>query len=64
MANCDKCNKSVNQGEEMELGSQVLCEDCYIDAVSLPVRKMYYESSSNFMMRLKDSYIACPQQYH
>ncbi len=65
MTNCDKCKISVSKGEEYQHNSKILCEDCYIDILLSPIRKMYYESSSsNFMLRLKDSYIACPQQFH
>ena len=62
---CEKCNVKIVMEEERNLNSTVLCEDCYIDAVLPPVRKMYYENdSSEFMRRLKDQYISCPQQFH
>ncbi len=65
MMTCSKCGKSVSRGDKREHNSEVLCEDCYIDAVSLPVRKMYYENcGSNFMLRLKKSYSVGQQQYH
>ncbi|MCP4351992.1 MAG: hypothetical protein GY795_41545 [Desulfobacterales bacterium] len=65
MITCSKCGKVVNSGEEREHSSELFCEDCYIDAVSPPVRKMYYENcASNFMLRLKDSYSVREQQYH
>jgi hypothetical protein len=60
MAKCDKCNIKIVNGEERDLNFRVLCEDCYIDAVLPPVRKMCYENdSSEFMRRLKDSYMRC-----
>ena len=34
---CDRCNAAIKQGEESEHFGQVLCEDCYMDALS-PVR--------------------------
>jgi len=65
MTKCDRCNVKIVKGEERNFNSSILCEDCYIDAVLPPVRKMYYENdSSEFMRRLKDSYIACPQKFH
>ena len=65
MMKCDRCNIGIAKGEERDLNSIILCEDCYIDAVWPQVRKMYYENdSSEFMRRLKDSYIACPQKFH
>jgi hypothetical protein len=34
---CDKCKSAIKEGEEFELHGQVLCEDCYMDALS-PLR--------------------------
>jgi hypothetical protein len=31
---CDRCNETIEAGEERDLHSQVLCEDCYMDALS------------------------------
>lgn len=31
---CDKCKSAIKEGEEFELHGQVLCEDCYMDALS------------------------------
>ncbi len=31
---CDRCNESIEAGEEREHHGQVLCEDCYMDALS------------------------------
>jgi len=65
MMKCDRCNIKIVKGEGRNLNSRILCEDCYIDAVLPPVRKMYYENdSTEFTRRLKDSYIACPQKFH
>ena len=62
---CEKCTVKIVRGEERNLNSRILCEDCYIDAILPPVRKMYYEKDSlEFMRRLKDSYISCPQKFH
>ncbi|MHB8125848.1 MAG: hypothetical protein ACYDEJ_09465 [Desulfitobacteriaceae bacterium] len=33
---CVKCREEIPNGEEMNYRGQVLCEDCYVDAVSLP----------------------------
>lgn len=32
--NCDQCGNVIEQGEEREYRGQVLCEDCYMDALS------------------------------
>jgi len=34
---CDRCENSIDPGEEKEHLGQTLCEDCYMDALS-PVR--------------------------
>ena len=34
---CNKCAASIDKGEERKLRDQILCEDCYIDALS-PVK--------------------------
>ena len=31
---CNECGASIKIGEEKELRDQILCEDCYIDALS------------------------------
>ena len=31
---CDKCNSSIEEGEELKLYGPFLCEDCYMDALS------------------------------
>lgn len=65
MKNCDACKRSIEVGEERELQSQILCEDCYIKAIWPPVRKMYYENDpAEFMRRLKETYSLHPQKYH
>ena len=33
---CAKCGEEIPQGDEMNYMGQILCEDCYVDAVSLP----------------------------
>jgi len=35
--NCDRCKAAIDEGEEREYAEQILCEDCYMDALS-PVR--------------------------
>jgi hypothetical protein len=32
--NCDRCQQTIAEGEEREHLSQILCEDCYMDALS------------------------------
>ncbi len=34
--NCTRCQEEIPQGEEMNYMGQILCEDCYVEAVSLP----------------------------
>jgi hypothetical protein len=31
---CNRCSEDINTGEEREHHGQVLCEDCYMDALS------------------------------
>jgi hypothetical protein len=31
---CDQCKQPVQSGEERELNDQILCEDCYMTALS------------------------------
>lgn len=33
---CSKCRDEIPQGEEMNHRGQLLCEDCYVEAVSIP----------------------------
>lgn len=33
---CVRCQEEIPHGEEMNHMGQVLCEDCYVDAISLP----------------------------
>ncbi len=33
---CSKCQEVIPEGDEMNYMGRTLCEDCYIDAVSLP----------------------------
>jgi hypothetical protein len=32
--NCDRCQQTIAEGEEQEHLGQILCEDCYMDALS------------------------------
>ncbi len=65
MIRCNKCNSAINDGEEVEHNSVVLCEDCYLDTIISPVRKMYYENDkAEFMQRLKESYPVRKQKFH
>jgi len=34
---CDRCKSQIEDGDEREYAGQVLCEDCYMDALS-PVK--------------------------
>ena len=31
---CDRCKTNIEKGEERKLHGQILCEDCYMDALS------------------------------
>lgn len=33
---CSRCQEEIPEGEEMNYMGQVLCEDCYVEAVSMP----------------------------
>ncbi|MBW2040382.1 MAG: hypothetical protein JRI46_12485 [Deltaproteobacteria bacterium] len=33
---CDRCNAQIEPGEKKEYLGQILCEDCYMDALSPP----------------------------
>lgn len=33
---CVKCGEQIPKGEEMNHRGQILCEDCYVEAVSVP----------------------------
>jgi hypothetical protein len=32
--NCDKCGTSIGKGDDRDLYGKILCEDCYMDALS------------------------------
>jgi hypothetical protein len=34
--NCVRCNATIEPGEEREYRGKILCEDCYLDALSPP----------------------------
>ena len=36
MMECDKCKDPIESGDEREHNGRVLCEDCYMDALSPP----------------------------
>jgi hypothetical protein len=62
---CSHCQSAIDVSEAREHRGMVLCEDCYIQVLWPPVRKMYYENDhAEFMRRLKESYVSFPQQYH
>ncbi len=65
MIRCYKCNDAINYGEWIEHNSVVLYEDCYLDTIISPVRKMHYEhDKAEFMQRLKASYPVRKQKFH
>jgi len=33
---CTRCQEEIPQGEETNYMGKILCEDCYVDAISLP----------------------------
>lgn len=62
---CDKCKDEITQGEERELNSMILCDDCYLDVVWQKPPKTFYENdSAEFMRRLKDTYSILKQKFH
>ncbi len=61
---CDECKISINDGEEIEIHSKNLCEDCYIDARMPKMSKALYNNDSDFMQRLQNSYSVRKQQFH
>jgi len=65
MINCHKSHRTMEDGEERELYSEVLCDDCYIDRIWPRARRVYYENGpAGFMRRLQESYSVHPQLYH
>jgi hypothetical protein len=64
MKNCAKCNKTIQDGDAKELHNKILCEDCYIDAITPKMKKTHYDDDAEFMRRLKDSYSVRNQKYH
>ena len=65
MKTCDKCKTTINKGEERNLQSIVLCEDCYIDSTVPDMRKTYYEhDNAEFFRRLNDTHSVRKQKYH
>ena len=65
MAICIRCNRKIRSEDLCLHPMGSVCEDCYIDLLMPPMPKMIYENDpGRFMMRLKDSHIACPQRFH
>lgn len=64
MDNCERCKITIQDGDGKTLGSNVLCEDCYIDEVMPKRAKSHYDNDAEFMQRLKDSCPVRNQQYH
>jgi hypothetical protein len=64
MMDCEKCNKTLGEGEERKHNSKALCEDCFIDELIPKMPKSHYENDSEFMQRLKDSFPVHPQKFH
>jgi hypothetical protein len=65
MLHCNKCKRTIDDGEERNIDPEVLCEDCYIDRIWPKVRKTYYSNDpTEFMRRLQGSYSVHPQRYH
>ena len=40
---CNKCYKPIKAGDEFRQRSEVLCEDCYIDARMPRTRKTHWQ---------------------
>jgi len=36
MMKCDSCSDTIENNEQRELNTRILCEDCYMDALSPP----------------------------
>ncbi len=65
MIRCSKCNIALKDGDEKEHELKILCEDCYLDAVTPKVGKTYYEhDKAEFMRRLQNSQLVRKQKYH
>ena len=64
MKTCSKCKKTIQDGDEKELNTIILCEDCYIDEVMPKMQKAHYDNDVEFMQRLKDSYSVRKQKFH
>ena len=61
---CSVCNKTIPDKELRTHEDAMFCEDCYIDELIPKMPKSHYDSDSEFMNRLKDSYPVRKQQYH
>lgn len=61
---CEKCNKTITDGDAKIFHTKILCEDCYIDEVMPMMPKAHYDNDAEFMNRLKDSYSIRKQHYH
>jgi len=64
MQSCENCKKSFQDDDLKEFCTKMLCDDCYIDEVMPKMPKAHYGNDTEFLNRLKDSYIACAQQFH
>jgi len=64
MKNCAKCKKTIQDGDEKELHTKILCEECYIDEVMPKMPKAHYDNDAEFMQRLQGSYSVRKQQFH
>jgi uncharacterized Zn finger protein (UPF0148 family) len=64
MKKCKKCKVPLKEEEGRTFHSELLCEDCYIDAVMPKMPKSHYDNDAEFMQRLKDSYPSRKQQFH
>ncbi len=64
MRNCDNCKKFFQDDDVKDFNTRILCEDCYIDEVMPKMLKPHYNNDTEFLNRLKDSYIAHAQKFH
>lgn len=62
---CARCKQDMEEEIAVIHPNGAICEDCFIDLRMPTMGKMMYENHpAPFMLRLKDSFIVCPQRFH
>ncbi len=64
MKKCARCKAVIRVGDEKSLHSEIVCEDCFIDAIIPKMPKAHYANDTEFMQRLQESYSVIKQQFH